>query len=235
MCFPTNRLKKILRFLQDLVLIDSTFITLHDKLKDVYVASGRNSGNKPAQAQLKLKLAMSANANAPIQKNLTSGKEHEGKTLQIGDWVTGKLILMDRGYYSHSFFKEIHDRGGYFISRLLWSVNPMIVGDNLPLHIYCTPSIPEKFAGLRKMWTLHSSSPGVFTLSILPAFFGAGLNMCKSPSLVGRRFTEVLKIEFQRELDVDVSICRHKAVSKQVMCIFRIVSLWNPADKKYHS
>ncbi|MCD4782285.1 MAG: AAA family ATPase [Candidatus Eremiobacteraeota bacterium] len=47
-------------------------------------------------------------------------------------------------------------------------------------HLFRPPSFIQRFRGLRKIWVKHSSNFGAFTLSTLPPFLGAGLNIYPS-------------------------------------------------------
>lgn len=47
--------------------------------------------------------------------------------LKIGEWVKGRLLLFDLGYFSDALLDRIHPWGGFFISRLKATCNPTIV------------------------------------------------------------------------------------------------------------
>lgn len=127
---PLKPLENLLKMFIDVILIDSTFLRVDDRLEVPYQSIGRNRGKGKMKAEVKVQVTMSATANAPKLIRLSAGKEHEKHGVRIGEWVKGMLILADRGFFSLKYFFDIHRHGGFFISRLTWSFNPYIVGDN---------------------------------------------------------------------------------------------------------
>ncbi len=132
MAKPAHKLEKMLSAFKNLVLIDSTLIKLHDKLKNVFRATGRNAGNKPTEAEAKVQVTIGANSPAPLFLHISGSAKYELESVEIGDWVKDCLLLADLGYYKFDHFLNIHKHGGYFISRVTHSFNPFVVGDNLP-------------------------------------------------------------------------------------------------------
>ena len=79
---------------------------------------------------MKAHWVMSVTGRSRQSVKLTGGRCHDGAVLQVGPWVSGRLVLFDLGYYGFSLFERIDRNGGYFISRLKTTANPRIVGVN---------------------------------------------------------------------------------------------------------
>jgi putative transposase len=107
---------------QDLILIDATVIRLHDLLKGAYAACRTNH----TQAAAKLHLILSVLGKSEQKIKLTSGRTHESQVLRVGDWVQGRLLLFDLGYFKYALFDRIDQCRGYFVSRLKDCCNPVI-------------------------------------------------------------------------------------------------------------
>jgi hypothetical protein len=176
---PPKALLNLLEAFEDLILIDSTIMKLHDNLERDFPGCGRRSGDKIAKAELKVQLVMGALSEAPMYVNFASGRSHETKTLEIGDWVANKVLLMDLGYYSHELFNTIHEYGGYFVSRIIWSVNPFLLNDNCP-----DGKHPLFYIGNRFKEILESRARDVWDLEVL---------ICKDRATSGR-FLNTMRI-----------------------------------------
>ena len=68
---------------------------------------------------VKLHLVMSASG--------TGERANNHRTLQMGPWVEGRLLLFDLGYFRYPLFDAIDRKGGYFITRLAANADPYIV------------------------------------------------------------------------------------------------------------
>ena len=99
---------------RDVLITDATVLRLHDLLKNKYPACRTNH----TQAAAKLHLVYSVFGKSDQQIQLTSERRHESNVLKIGAWVAGRLLLFDLGYFSYALLDRIHQRGGFFISRL---------------------------------------------------------------------------------------------------------------------
>ncbi len=77
MAKPAHKLEKMLSAFKNLVLIDSTLIKLHDKLKNVFRATGRNAGNKPTKAEAKVQVTIGANSPAPLFLHISGSAKYE--------------------------------------------------------------------------------------------------------------------------------------------------------------
>lgn len=108
---------------RDLILVDATVIRLHELLKGAYAACRTNH----TQAAAKLHLILSVLGKSEQKVKLTPQRTHESQVLRIADWVKGRLLLFDLGYFKYALFDRIDRFGGYFISRLKSCCNPVIV------------------------------------------------------------------------------------------------------------
>jgi len=46
--------------------------------------------------------------------------------LRMGPWIKDRILLIDLGFYKHQLFAKIKENGGYFVSRLKESADPLI-------------------------------------------------------------------------------------------------------------
>ncbi len=109
---------------KDVVISDSTVIKLHDALAKLVPGCRTNSA--PAAAKLHAVLSVKGRGKSTVK--LTSGRVHDRRKFIVGDWVKGKLLLFDLGYYHFQLFKSIVRHGGHFLTRLKENANPKIVG-----------------------------------------------------------------------------------------------------------
>ena len=108
---------------EDIMITDSTVIKLHDALAKVFPGCRTNSA--PASAKLHAVLSVKGCGKSSVK--LTNGRVHDRRKLVVGDWVNGKLLLFDLGYYHFQLFRNIVRSGGQFLSRLKENANPKIV------------------------------------------------------------------------------------------------------------
>ncbi len=119
MAKPAHKLEKMLSAFKNLVLIDSTLIKLHDKLKNVFRATGRNAGNKPTEAEAKVQVTIGANSPAPLFLHISGSAKYELESVEIGDWgqrlsaAGGPGILQIRPLPEHSQAWRIFHKPGY--------------------------------------------------------------------------------------------------------------------------
>ena len=109
---------------QDIMITDSTVIKLHDALANLF--PGCRTNTSPAAAKLHAVLSVKGRGKSTVK--LTNGRTHDRRKFVVGDWVKGKLMLFDLGYYHFQLFKNIVGLGGHFLSRLKENANPKIVG-----------------------------------------------------------------------------------------------------------
>lgn len=107
----------------DVMITDSTVIKLHDGLASVF--PGCRSNCAPASAKLHAVLSVKGRGKSTVR--LTNGRVHDRRKLVVGEWVRGKLLLFDLGYYHFRLFRSIARLGGHFVTRLKENANPTIV------------------------------------------------------------------------------------------------------------
>ncbi len=61
-------------------------------------------------------------------------RANEHRTLQMGPWVEGRLLLFDLDYFRYQLFDAIDRNGGYFITRLAANADPCIVATHRQWH-----------------------------------------------------------------------------------------------------
>ena len=108
---------------EDVMITDSTVIKLHDALAKTFPGCRTNA----APSSAKLHAVMSVKGRGESTVKLTNGRVHNRRKLVVGNWVRGKLLLFDLGYYHFQLFRNIIRSGGHFISRLKENANPRIV------------------------------------------------------------------------------------------------------------
>jgi len=116
---------KLMHF-QDVVIQDSTIIRLHEKLAKKWPAARA----RKVAAGVKVSLLVSAVANSMKSVSLFGERTSEIKALRIGPWVKNHILLIDLGFYKHHLFTKIAENGGFFVSRLKGSADPLIVSAN---------------------------------------------------------------------------------------------------------
>src|SRR6056297_191463 len=119
---------------RDVLIADSTIVSLYQDAADVYAATSDD------QAELKLHLTESLSTGLPTRFQTTSGKTHDRSQLPTGEWVADALILLDLGFYDFWLFDRIDQNGGWFVSRVKDNANFEIVeelrtwrGNSIPL------------------------------------------------------------------------------------------------------
>jgi putative transposase len=111
---------------KDVLAIDSTVIALADGLARAFPGTRKNSCPSAA----KLNAVMSVVTGSMMKVAVAAERTAELKFLKIGSWVKDLLLIFDLGYYSHGNFERIDHFRGFFVSRLMASVNPTILADN---------------------------------------------------------------------------------------------------------
>jgi len=114
--------EKLAKF-KDVLIQDSTIIRLHKSLTKKFPAAR----SRTVAAGVKVSMLVSAIANSPKSINIYPERTNELKTLRIGPWIKDRILLIDLGFYKHQVFARIKGNGGYFVSRLKGSADPLIV------------------------------------------------------------------------------------------------------------
>lgn len=110
----------------DVVVSDASVVKLHRMLARRYPGTRTNSS--PAAA--KLHLVMSVMGKGLERVKLTGERANDHRTLRMGPWVAGRLLLFDLGYFRYQLFDCIDRNGGTFLTRLPAGANPLIVAMN---------------------------------------------------------------------------------------------------------
>lgn len=103
---------------------DNTVVRLHDKLAALFPAARTRKPGK--SAGLKVSVLFNAVAHGPSAISLVPERTHDIKTLKIGKWVKGCLIILDLGFYKHWNFDKITHYGGSFLVRLKSNAKPKV-------------------------------------------------------------------------------------------------------------
>ena len=69
----------------------------------------------------------SASGTGAHKVKVTGERANGHRTLQMGPWVEGRLLLFDLGYFRYQRFDAIDRNGGSFITRLAANADPCIV------------------------------------------------------------------------------------------------------------
>lgn len=93
---------------------DSTIIRLNEKLADRFPATRSTK----VAAGVKIGYLFNVLANSPRTVSIVPERTAEIKTLKLGPWVKGSLLLVDLGFYTYRLFVRIHENRGFFVSRV---------------------------------------------------------------------------------------------------------------------
>jgi len=113
----------VLEGFRDVLAADATVVKLHRLLARRF--PGTRSHSSPAAA--KLHLVMSVRAGGAHTVKMTGERENDHRTLRMGPWVRGRLLLFDLGFFRYQLFDCIDRNDGYFLTRLHPGANPRIV------------------------------------------------------------------------------------------------------------
>ncbi len=116
---------KLSRF-RDIMVLDASVVKVEDRLATLWKGTRRNS----AKAAIKIHTMVRALTGELLRYRLTAEAFADAKAFGAGPWMRNVLFLFDRGYPSPSYWWRIHRQGGFFLTRLPTSYNPVIVGDN---------------------------------------------------------------------------------------------------------
>jgi IS4 transposase len=108
----------------DIMVTDSTVVRLHRLLASAFPGTRTHQGGGAA---LKAHVVFAVTGAGKQTVKLTPERRSDRRTLQLGPWVRGKLLLIDLGYFDYRLLARIHELGGYFIIRAKKSIDPIIV------------------------------------------------------------------------------------------------------------
>jgi hypothetical protein len=92
-------------------LFDSTYISLVDKVKNIFPGTGSKSG-------IKFHACFNLLTGVLEKFQLTPGSTHDQKFSIDPSLLTGKLAIFDLGYFNFNLMYLIDFHGGFFLSRL---------------------------------------------------------------------------------------------------------------------
>jgi len=107
---------------------DSTIIRLSKKLADRFPAV-----RSKTTAGVKVACLLNVLASGPRTVSIVPERRAEIKTLRIGRWVAGSLLLVDLGFYAYHLFARIHENRGFFVSRVKKASNLRIEAVHSPM------------------------------------------------------------------------------------------------------
>lgn len=113
----------VLGEIQEILCVDSTIVRLHDALASHWPACRTNH----TLAAVKLHTVLNVRGRGAQRVKITSERVHDGPVLRAGQWVKGRLLLFDLGYFRYSLFAAITRHGGFFLTRLKDNANPTLV------------------------------------------------------------------------------------------------------------
>jgi IS4 transposase len=108
---------------RDVLIPDTTVVTLYQSLIDAYPGSGDD------HAGAKLHVVESVSTGVPTQFSITDARTHESTQLSTGQWLAGSLLLYDQGFFDYRTMDLIDANDGWFVTRLKPNANPWIVGE----------------------------------------------------------------------------------------------------------
>jgi IS4 transposase len=113
----------VLGEIREILCADSTIVRLHDALAACWPACRTNH----TLAAVKLHIVLNVRGTGPERVKITSERVHDGPVLRAGQWVKGRLLLFDLGYFRYSLFAAIARHGGFFLTRLKDNANPTLL------------------------------------------------------------------------------------------------------------
>lgn len=112
--------------LREVLCIDSTVVRLHEALAKRFPACRTNH----TLAAAKLHTVLNVRGQGPQRVRLSAERVHDSPVLQAGEWVRGRLLLFDLGYFRYTLFDAISRHGGFFLTRLKENANPRILREH---------------------------------------------------------------------------------------------------------
>ena len=117
----TDHLDGRLDCFRDILVPDTTVVTLYQSLTDAYPGSGDE------HAGAKLHVVESVSTGLPTQFSITDARTHESTQLSTGQWLSGSLLLYDQGFFDYRTMDLIDANDGWFVTRLKPNANPRII------------------------------------------------------------------------------------------------------------
>jgi putative transposase len=108
---------------RDVMIADGTVVRLHEFLSDEFQARHEEL------AGATLHLLHNATDQTVERIDVADEKTHDSTLFDTGSWLDGRLVLLDLAYFKYRRFALIDENGGYFVSRLKKSANPVITAE----------------------------------------------------------------------------------------------------------
>lgn len=106
----------------ELLVIDSTIFSLFQSLKSRYSSTSKRL------ASAKMHLVYSVSQCTAKQVKISGARCADNKAFKkIGNWVDGRLLLMDKGYQEYGLWRRIDEKQGFFFAALRVNGNPLII------------------------------------------------------------------------------------------------------------
>ena len=112
---------------KELLAIDSRVICLHDLLADTFAATRTSSTRAAAELHVVANVLDGSARRVKLTGERTSDV---GPWRRVEDWVRGRLLRFDLGYYRSHLFDRIDAHGGSFLTRTKSTFNPTLVAVN---------------------------------------------------------------------------------------------------------
>jgi putative transposase len=104
---------------RDVIAVDATIVRLYRFLPEFKATHADKSG-------LTLYLVHNVTEQSVISDKITDETTHESTLFETGSWLSGRLFLLDRGFFKFRRFALIDENNGFFVSRLKRSSNPTV-------------------------------------------------------------------------------------------------------------
>ena len=117
----TDRLDGRFAHFRDVLIADTTVVTLYQSLIDTYPGYGED------HAGAKLHVVEAVSTGLPTQFSITDARTHDSTQLATGQWLSGALLLYDQGFFDYRTMDLIDANDGWFVTRLKTNANPLIV------------------------------------------------------------------------------------------------------------
>ena len=91
----TDRLDGRFAHFRDVLIADTTVVTLYQSLIDTYPGYGKD------HAGAKLHVAEAVSTGLPTQFSITDARTHDSTQLATGQWLSGVLLLYDQGFFDY--------------------------------------------------------------------------------------------------------------------------------------
>ena len=117
----TDRLDGRFAHFRDVLIADTTVVTLYQSLIDTYPGYGED------HAGAKLHVVEAVSTGLPTQFSITDARTHDSTQLATGQWLSGTLLLYDQGFFDYRTMDLIDANDGWFVTRLKPNANPQII------------------------------------------------------------------------------------------------------------